>query len=116
MGSARVAGAVGLVVRELVTTALRYARATVDVTLIVDYNSLRVVVSDGDSTAVQLRGTPRGATGGFGLNIIDKLTQQCGYDTATSAKRVWPDIELAMPAHCADCVGQPLPRLVAFAG
>lgn len=84
--------AVALVVSELVTNALRHAGGLVGLSLVFDARRLRIMVSD-DS---RVRPTPRPrAAGGWGLLIVERLTEAWGVVPSPGGKRVWADLAAA---------------------
>ncbi|MFE4533912.1 SpoIIE family protein phosphatase [Streptomyces scopuliridis] len=83
-----------LVVSELVTNAIRYAQAPIQLRLIHD-RSLICEVSDGSNTAPHLRRARVFDEGGRGLLLVAQLTQSWGTRQGTGGKTIWA--EQALP-------------------
>ncbi|MFD7092569.1 SpoIIE family protein phosphatase [Streptomyces sp. NPDC059896] len=83
-----------LVVSELVTNAIRYAEAPIQLRLIHD-RSLICEVSDGSNTAPHLRRARVFDEGGRGLLLVAQLTQSWGTRQGTAGKTIWA--EQALP-------------------
>ncbi|MFC4530941.1 SpoIIE family protein phosphatase [Sphaerisporangium dianthi] len=77
-----------LVVSELVTNAIRYGAAPIQLRLIRD-RTLICEVSDGSSTAPHLRRARVFDEGGRGLLLVAQLTQGWGTRQTTSGKTIW---------------------------
>ncbi|MEV8388358.1 MULTISPECIES: SpoIIE family protein phosphatase [unclassified Streptomyces] len=89
-----------LVVSELVTNAIRYAQAPIQLRLIHDH-SLICEVSDGSNTAPHLRRARVFDEGGRGLLLVAQLTRSWGTRQGSGGKTIWA--EQALPV--ADGVG-----------
>ncbi|MFE1172380.1 SpoIIE family protein phosphatase [Streptomyces sp. NPDC058773] len=77
-----------LVVSELVTNAIRYAAAPVQLRLIRD-RTLICEVSDGSSTAPHMRRARLSDEGGRGLLLVAQLTQRWGTRHTREGKTIW---------------------------
>jgi PAS domain S-box-containing protein len=85
-----------LVVSELITNAIRYARSPIQLRLIHD-RSLICEVSDGSSTAPHLRRARAFDEGGRGLLLVSQLTQRWGSRQTPQGKTIWA--EQALPGQ-----------------
>jgi serine phosphatase RsbU (regulator of sigma subunit)/anti-sigma regulatory factor (Ser/Thr protein kinase) len=83
-----------LVVSELITNAIRYARSPIQLRLIHD-RTLICEVSDGSSTAPHLRRARAFDEGGRGLLLVSQLTQRWGSRQTPQGKTIWA--EQALP-------------------
>jgi PAS domain S-box-containing protein len=83
-----------LVVSELITNAIRYARGPIQLRLIHD-RSLICEVTDGSSTAPHLRRARAFDEGGRGLLLVSQLTQRWGSRQTPQGKTIWA--EQALP-------------------
>ncbi|MEV7423831.1 SpoIIE family protein phosphatase [Streptomyces sp. NPDC091212] len=79
-----------LVVSELVTNAIRYAEAPIQLRLIHD-GSLICEVSDGSNTAPHLRRARVSDEGGRGLLLVAQLTQSWGTRQGAAGKTIWAE-------------------------
>jgi len=79
-----------LVVSELVTNAIRYGEAPIELRLIRD-RTLICEVSDGNSAAPHLRRARTFDEGGRGLLLVSQLTQGWGTRQTTSGKTIWAE-------------------------
>ncbi|MFJ4848540.1 MULTISPECIES: SpoIIE family protein phosphatase [unclassified Streptomyces] len=86
-----------LVVSELVTNAIRYARAPIQLRLIND-TSLICEVSDASSTAPHLRRARVYDEGGRGLLLVAQLTERWGTRHTLRGKTIWTEQPLPPPA------------------
>ncbi len=77
-----------LVVSELVTNAIRYGSAPIQVRLIRD-RSLICEVIDGSNTAPHLRRARAFDEGGRGLMLVAQLTQRWGTQQTSNGKVIW---------------------------
>ncbi|MET9765092.1 SpoIIE family protein phosphatase [Streptomyces sp. NPDC006372] len=77
-----------LVVSELVTNAIRYGAAPIQLRLIRD-QTLICEVSDGSSTSPHLRRAHQDDEGGRGLLLVAQLTQRWGSRQTTRGKTIW---------------------------
>ncbi|MFD7136254.1 SpoIIE family protein phosphatase [Streptomyces sp. NPDC059894] len=84
-----------LVVSELVTNAVRYGGAPIQLRLIRD-RALICEVSDGSSTAPHLRRARVFDEGGRGLMLVAQLTQHWGTRQTATGKTIW--CEQALPS------------------
>jgi serine phosphatase RsbU (regulator of sigma subunit)/PAS domain-containing protein/anti-sigma regulatory factor (Ser/Thr protein kinase) len=82
-----------LVVSELVTNAIRYGEAPIQLRLIRD-RTLICEVSDGSSTAPHLRRARTFDEGGRGLLMVAQLTQGWGTRQTTTGKTIWAEQSL----------------------
>ena len=83
-----------LVVSELITNAIRYARSPIQLRLIHD-RALICEVSDGSSTAPHVRRARAWDEGGRGLLLVSQLTQRWGSRQTPNGKTIWA--EQALP-------------------
>ncbi|AXG77282.1 ATP-binding SpoIIE family protein phosphatase [Streptomyces paludis] len=88
-----------LVVSELVTNAIRYGVAPIQLRLIHD-GSLICEVSDGSNTAPHLRRARVSDEGGRGLMLVAQLTQSWGTRQGEGGKTIWA--EQTLPVDPAD--------------
>jgi anti-sigma regulatory factor (Ser/Thr protein kinase) len=85
---------VALVVSELLTNALLHASKPVDIAIDVEPGRMRVEVWDSSPRAVA---RPRGGpldpddVGGWGLEIVDRLSDGWGVEQSNSRKCVWAE-------------------------
>ena len=86
-----------LVASELVTNAIRYAGAPVDLRLILD-RSLICEVSDPSQTQPHLRHARLMDEGGRGLFLVHQLTQQWGSRYTSEGKTIWTAQQIDAPA------------------
>jgi serine phosphatase RsbU (regulator of sigma subunit)/anti-sigma regulatory factor (Ser/Thr protein kinase) len=96
-----------LVVSELVTNAIRYAGAPIQLRLIHD-RALICEVSDGSSTSPHLRRARTSDEGGRGLFIIANLTEHWGTRPTPGGKTIWAEqaVEPAAPSSGLACGAQ----------
>ena len=94
-----------LVVSELITNAIRYARSPIQLRLIHD-RALICEVSDGSSTAPHLRQARAFDEGGRGLLLVSQLTQRWGSRQTPQGKTIWAEQALPDPGP-----GQPERRV-----
>jgi anti-sigma regulatory factor (Ser/Thr protein kinase) len=78
-----------LVVSELVTNAVVHGRG--DPVVVMEYTDdrIRLEVHDEDSSPPVRREPGPGDPGGFGLNIVDQLSEEWGWATTATGKMVW---------------------------
>ena len=92
-----------VVVSELVTNAVVHARSTIHVHAEYDHQCLHVEVVD-DSAAAPRRHQPGpGASGGWGLNLVEILTTEWGFGPrrdGREGKVVWVNLPFGAPADC----------------
>ncbi|MGV9245754.1 SpoIIE family protein phosphatase [Streptomyces sp. NPDC003710] len=79
-----------LVISELVTNAIRYARGTIQVRLIRD-RTLICEVTDGSSAAPHLRHARTTDEGGRGLLLVAQLTHRWGTRHTDRGKTIWTE-------------------------
>jgi anti-sigma regulatory factor (Ser/Thr protein kinase) len=82
-----------LVVSELATNAVVHARTPFEVVLTRTDGSVRLAVTD-HSTGVPAHNDHPGQGGGFGLHVVDELTDAWGYDVHAAGKTVWCEVRL----------------------
>jgi anti-sigma regulatory factor (Ser/Thr protein kinase) len=90
-------GALRLLVSELVTNAVRHVnRSSQPIVLAVriDEGAVRVEVGDGGAGFRPGKPKPRGADGGFGLFLVERMATRWGVDTQDGT-RVWFELDLA---------------------
>ncbi|MFH0172634.1 SpoIIE family protein phosphatase [Streptomyces cacaoi] len=92
-GMDEVAFVTELIVSELVTNAIRYGGAPIQLRLIRDRN-LICEVSDASSTAPHLRRARTFDEGGRGLLLVAQLTQSWGTRHTYTGKTIWAEQEL----------------------
>ncbi|GAA2031305.1 ATP-binding protein [Terrabacter terrae] len=85
-----------LVVSELVTNAIRHGGGGLELALTMHERSVTVSVADGSAVIPVLALEP-GAEGGWGLRIIEALSDAWGVDNQRGGKRVW--VRLHEPAN-----------------
>jgi len=83
-----------LIVTELVTNALLHATGDIGVCLELVDDCLRINVVDTEPHTPPTLGKPHG-DGGYGLNIVDALSDTWGYETTNGHKTVWAQLILA---------------------
>ena len=90
-------GALRLLVSELVTNAVRHVKSTQPVELAVRIGAGAVRVEVRDAGAGFEPGTPRprGADGGFGLFLVERMASRWGVDTQDGT-RVWFELDIAL--------------------
>ena len=94
-------GALRLLVSELVTNSVRHVTgSTQPVVLAVRVGSrrIRVEVHDGGSGFEPGKPEPRGADGGFGLFLVERMASRWGVDTREGT-RVWFELDVATGGH-----------------
>ena len=90
-------GALRLLVSELVTNSVRHVvGSTKPVVLAVQIGAraIRVEVHDGGAGFEPGKPEPRGADGGFGLFLVERMASRWGVDTRDGT-RVWFELDLA---------------------
>ncbi|GAA3779241.1 ATP-binding SpoIIE family protein phosphatase [Streptomyces chiangmaiensis] len=80
-----------LVVSELVTNAIRYARPPVQLRVILERGSLTCEVSDGSDTSPHLRRARTYDEGGRGLFIVAQLAERWGTRHSRDGKTIWAE-------------------------
>jgi anti-sigma regulatory factor (Ser/Thr protein kinase) len=94
-------GTLRLLVSELVTNSVRHVTgSTQPVVLAVRVGSrrIRVEVHDGGSGFEPGKPEPRGADGGFGLFLVERMASRWGVDTREGT-RVWFELDVATGGH-----------------
>ena len=89
--------ALRLLVSELVTNAIRHvSRSTEPVELAarITGGAIRVEVRDGGTGFEPGKPKPRGADGGFGLFLVERMASRWGVETQDGT-RVWFELDLA---------------------
>ena len=81
--------AMSVVTSELVTNAIVHANSAPEVTAILSDGLLRLEVRDGDTAPPVVRADDDLRVGGFGLRVVDALTDGWGWEPTDSGKRVW---------------------------
>jgi two-component sensor histidine kinase len=89
-GCAR-AGDVLVVFSELVTNAVKYAGGAARIVLHTTHEMIRIAVYDADHRSPEMR-PQGGASGGFGLRIVDELTVDWGWRPTADGKEVWAEL------------------------
>jgi serine/threonine-protein kinase RsbW len=95
-------GALRLLVSELVTNCVRHAKvsadAPVELAMRVAGRTIRIEVHDG-GTGFTPPGhpKPRGADGGYGLYLVERLASRWGVDTRAGT-RVWFELDVVQAA------------------
>lgn len=84
-----------LVVSELVTNAIRYASAPIELRLIRGQTSLICEVSDASGTAPHMRRARAFDEGGRGLLLVAQLTQRWGTRQTATGKIIWAEKDLS---------------------
>jgi anti-sigma regulatory factor (Ser/Thr protein kinase) len=90
-------GALRLLVSELVTNSVRHVPGSgrpVELAVRIGSRTIRVEVRDGGSGFRPGKPEPRGADGGFGLFLVERLASRWGVDTRDGT-RVWFELDLA---------------------
>jgi anti-sigma regulatory factor (Ser/Thr protein kinase) len=89
-------GALRLLVSELVTNAVRHVNRTtqpIELAVRIDDGAIRVEVGDGGAGFKPGKPRPRGADGGFGLFLVERIATRWGVDTRDGT-RVWFELDL----------------------
>lgn len=82
-----------LVASELVTNAFKYGRGRIELRLCFPGDCLRLeVIDQGTERVPKIREQPADETGGWGLQIVDRLSRQWGVFEGTT--HVWADLTL----------------------
>jgi anti-sigma regulatory factor (Ser/Thr protein kinase) len=96
--------AVALMVSELATNCIKHTAAGFDLTIIQSSDGIRVEATDRGAGEPTVRSPQPTEPTGRGLQIIDMLSDQWGYERRPgSGKTVW--FTLAAPAAAATCSG-----------
>ncbi|GAA5051797.1 GAF domain-containing protein/anti-sigma regulatory factor (Ser/Thr protein kinase) [Thermocatellispora tengchongensis] len=80
-----------LMVSELATNAIRYAKEPIQVRLLRDHDTLICEVSDGSSTSPRMRRAANTDEGGRGLFLIAQLATRWGTRYTKSGKVIWAE-------------------------
>lgn len=84
--------AASILVTELAANAVRHAHSDFGLELSHGERVVHIVVSDKSAEPpVRQRSTP-GSRSGFGLNIVNKLSSEWGWELEEHGKRVWADV------------------------
>ena len=90
-------GALRLLVSELVTNSVRHVAGSekpVKLAVRIAGGKIRVEVHDGGAGFAPGRPEPRGADGGFGLFLVERMASRWGVETRDGT-RVWFELDLA---------------------
>ena len=97
-----VRGSLRLLVSELVTNSVRHVTGStepVELAVRIGQRAIRVEVRDGGSGFKPAgKPEPRGADGGFGLFLVERMASRWGVDTQDGT-RVWFELDLAPGGH-----------------
>ena len=104
---------VALVISELFSNALRHAAplsgSKIRVAWRIEPDCVQVSVTDGGGTTVPELGQPtRGATGGRGLRIVEKLSSRWGTSTGEDGTTVWAEVPVGRATAAMTSVGVPV--------
>jgi anti-sigma regulatory factor (Ser/Thr protein kinase) len=83
-----------LLASELVTNALLHARTELTLRYLVDETRMRIEVEDGNTRHPHAVATPRDATSGRGLGLVQALATKWGVDGTEDGKIVWFELPL----------------------
>jgi anti-sigma regulatory factor (Ser/Thr protein kinase) len=92
-----VRGSLRLLVSELVTNSVRHGPGSarpVELAVRIEARAIHVEVRDGGSGFVPGKPEPRGADGGFGLFLVERMSSRWGVDTKDGT-RVWFELDLS---------------------
>jgi anti-sigma regulatory factor (Ser/Thr protein kinase) len=95
-----VRGSLRLLVSELVTNSVRHVTGSaqpVELAVRIGARAIHVEVRDGGSGFVPGKPEPRGADGGFGLFLVERMASRWGVDTQDGT-RVWFELDIARAA------------------
>jgi anti-sigma regulatory factor (Ser/Thr protein kinase) len=90
-------GTLRLLVSELVTNSIRHVTGSnrpVELAVRIGARAIRVEVHDGGSGFKPRKPEPRGADGGFGLFLVERMASRWGVDTQDGT-RVWFELDVA---------------------
>ena len=93
-------GALRLLVSELVTNSVRHvvgSPGSVVLAVHIGAREIRVEVHDGGTGFVPGKPEPRGADGGFGLFLVERMASRWGVDVRDGT-RVWFELDVAPSA------------------
>jgi anti-sigma regulatory factor (Ser/Thr protein kinase) len=96
-----VRGSLRLLVSELVTNSVRHVTGSpqpVELAVRIGARAIRVEVRDGGAGFEPGKPEPRGADGGFGLFLVERMASRWGVDTRDGT-RVWFELDLAPGGH-----------------
>ena len=94
-GCAELVDDVRLVITELVSNGILHARTTLEVSIEIRDDALRIAVGDAAAGSVSVRETdPTRVETGRGLKLVDALSDAWGVDRASGAKVVWAEWRL----------------------
>ena len=94
-------GALRLLVSELVTNSIRHvvdSPGPVVLAVQIGARAIRVEVHDGGAGFEPGKPEPRGADGGFGLFLVERMASRWGVDSRDGT-RVWFELDLAPGGH-----------------
>jgi anti-sigma regulatory factor (Ser/Thr protein kinase) len=94
-------GALRLLVTELVTNSVRHSDVDQDAVALdvdVDGDLIRVRVSDGGTGFEPHTPKPRGASGGYGLFLVERMAERWGVERKAGTQ-VWFELALTPPAR-----------------
>ncbi|MFF4648394.1 ATP-binding protein [Streptomyces sp. NPDC001380] len=83
--------AVLLLVSELVTNAHRHAGGPAELEVRALPGGVRVVVGDGNASAVPAQREP-GIGGGYGMHLVERLGSRWGVEVLSGGKRIWVEV------------------------
>jgi PAS domain S-box-containing protein len=83
-----------LLVSELVTNAIHYAREPIEVRLLLLRDRVEIAVADSDSRLPRLRRFDPEGEGGRGLHLVGNLARRWGARSTVGGKAVWFDLPL----------------------
>ncbi|MFE9677237.1 ATP-binding protein [Streptomyces sp. NPDC006259] len=84
-----------LLVSELITNAIRHGAGPPLIRLTWNGRLLRIAVSDDSDRWPRMRATKNTEPGGFGMQLLDRLTQRWGVTPLHPGKTVWADLSFA---------------------
>jgi anti-sigma regulatory factor (Ser/Thr protein kinase) len=90
-------GSLRLLVSELVTNSVRHVSGSaqpVELAVRIGARGIRVEVRDGGAGFKPGKPEPRGADGGFGLFLVERMASRWGVDTKNGT-RVWFELDFA---------------------
>ena len=82
-----------LVFSELVTNAIKHAGGATRIDVHCGDHPLRVEVHDASSAPPAMRDVG-GAEGGFGLRLVDELSEHWGWERTAAGKMVWSTLDV----------------------
>jgi anti-sigma regulatory factor (Ser/Thr protein kinase) len=78
-----------LVFSELLTNAILHAQTTARVLTTINDGVIRLEIHDGAASIPPRQATDPSQTGGFGLHIVEHLSNSWGWHTTSTGKLVW---------------------------